>query len=97
MYRLIIILVSGFFAIVTHPILTSAESDAIVIKTRKFPDPGFLRIKASDTLILDAGDFLFHGERDSLGTLPDAIALHIQHDGWSFYYSAPFSTGQRRY
>ena len=97
MYRLIIILVSGFFVIVAHPILISAESDAIVIQARKFPDGGFLRIKASDTLFLDANEFDFQGERNDSDTPPDTIALHIQYDGGSFYYSLPFSTKQRRY
>ena len=41
--------------------------------------------------------FLFPGERDNPDSPPDTIALHIQHDGSSFYYSAPLSTGQRRY
>lgn len=97
MYRLIIILVAGFFVLVAHPILASAESDAIVIKILNFPNGGFLRIQSTDTLILDANGFQFQGERNNSDSPPDTIALHIQHDGGSFYYSAPFSTGQRRY
>ena len=97
MYRLIIILVSGFFVLLSHPILISAKSDAIVIKALNFPDGGFLRIQASDTLILDTNGFYFKGERNDSDTPPDTIALHIQPEGGSFYYSLPFSPEQRRY
>ena len=97
MYRLIIILVSGFFVLLAHPILISAKSDAIVIKVLNFPNGGFLRIQSADTLILDANGFHFQGERNDSDTPPDTIALHIQYAGGSFYYSLPFSTEQRRY
>ena len=97
MYRFLTILVSSFLAFAASPTVASAESGAIVIQARKFPDGGFQRIQATDTLILDAKAFLFPGERDNADSHPDTIALHIQHDGGSFYYSAPFSTGQRRY
>jgi hypothetical protein len=97
MYRLFIILVSSFFAFAGYPGLAAAESEAIVIQARKFPDGGFQKIQATDTLILDAKGFFFPGERDNSDSPPDTIALHIQHDGGSFYYSAPLSTGQRRY
>jgi|GEM_PF-4931751 len=97
MYRFLTILVSSFLAFAASPTVASAESGAIVIQARKFPDGGFQRIQATDTLILDAKAFLFPGERDNADSPPDTIALHIQHDGGSFYYSAPFSTGQRRY
>jgi len=96
-YRFLTILVSSFLAFAASPTVASAESGAIVIQARKFPDGGFQRIQATDTLILDAKAFLFPGERDNADSPPDTIALHIQHDGGSFYYSAPFSTGQRRY
>jgi len=96
-YRFLTILVSSFLAFAASPTVASAESGAIVIQARKFPDGGFQRIQATDTLILDAKAFLFLGERDNADSPPDTIALHIQHDGGSFYYSAPFSTGQRRY
>jgi hypothetical protein len=97
MYRLLIILVSSYLAFAIYPNVAAAESGAIVIQARKFPDGGFQKIQATDTLILDAKGFLFPGERDNGNRPPDTIALHIQHDGGSFYYSAPFSTGQRRY
>ena len=97
MYRLLIILVFSFFTLTSYPSLTAAESEAIVIQARKFPDGGFQKIQATDTLILDAKAFLFPGERDNSDSPPDTIALHIQHDGGSFYYSAPFSAEQRRY
>jgi len=96
-YRLLIILVSSFLAFAASPTVAAAESGAVVIQARKFPDGGFQRIQATDTLILDAKAFLFPGERDNADSPPDTIALHIQHDGGSFYYSAAFSTGQRRY
>ena len=97
MYPLLTILVSIFFAFATCPTVAEAESGAIVIQVRNFPEGGFQRIQATDILVLDAGGFLFPGERDNSYSPPDTIALHIQHDGRSFYYSAPFSTGQRRY
>lgn len=97
MYRLLIILVSSFFAFVAFPNAAAAESGVIVIQAHKFPDGGFLRIQATDTLILDAKGFLFPGERDNSDSPPDTIVLHIQHAGGSFYYSMPFAKGQRRY
>ena len=97
MYRIPLILWVCFFAFIAFPNVTAAESETIVIQARRFPDGGFLRIQAIDTLILDAKGFLFPGERDNSDTSPDTIALHIQHNGGSFYYSMPFSTGQRRY
>ena len=97
MYRFLTILVSSFLAFAASPTVASAESGAIVIQARKFPDGGFQRIQATDTLILDAKAFLFPGERDNANSPPDTIALHIQHEGGSFYYFPPFSTGQRRY
>lgn len=97
MYQLSIILISCFFAFVACPYGTAAESGTIVIQTLKFPNGGFLRIQSTDTLIFDAKGFLFPGERDNSDSPPDTVALHIQHDGRSFYYSMPFSAGQRRY
>ena len=97
MYRLLIILVSSLFAFAASSTVVAAESGAIVIQTSKFPDGGFLRIQATDILVLDAERFLFSGERGNSDSPPDTIALHIQHDGGSFYYSAPFSRKQRRY
>jgi hypothetical protein len=61
MYRLLIILVSSFFAFVGYPGLAAAESEAIVIQVRKFPDGGFQKIQATDTIIFDAKGFLFPG------------------------------------
>ena len=97
MNRLLIILVSIFFALAAYPGPAAAESEAIAIQVRKYPDGGFQKIQSTDTLILDAKGFLFPGERNSSGSPPDTIAIHIQHDGGSFYYSVPFSTKQRRY
>ena len=97
MYRFLTILVSSLFAFAASSTIAAAESGAIVIQARTFPDGGFQRIQATEILVLDAGGFLFAGERDNSDSPPDTIALHIQHDGGSFYYSAPFSTGQRRY
>ena len=97
MNRLLIILVSSFFAIAACPGPAAAEPEATAIQVRKFPDGGFQKIPSTDMLILDAEGFLFPGERNSSDSPPDTIALHIQHDGTSFYYSAPFSKEQRRY
>ena len=97
MYRLLIILVSSFLTFASYPNVAAKESGGIVIQARKHPDGGFQKIQATDTLILDAKGFLFPGERDNANPPPDTIALHIQHDGGSFYYSAPFLTEQRRY
>ena len=91
-YRLIIILVSGFFVLLAHPVLISAKSETIVIKVLNFSNGGFLRIQSADTLILDANGFQFQGERNDSDTSPDNIARHIQYAGGSFYYSLPFST-----
>ena len=97
MYRLLIIFVSGFFVFTSCLRVATADSEAVVIQALKFPDGGFQKIQATDILVLDAAGFLFSGERDNSDSPPDTIALHIQHDGGSFYYSAPFSTRQRRY
>ena len=97
MYRLFFILVFSFIALAGNPGPAAAESGAITIQVRKFPDGGFQKIPSADKLIFDAEGFLFPGEQNRSDSPPDTIALHIQHDGSSFYYSVPFSMEQRRY
>lgn len=97
MYRLLTPIISSLLAFAAYPSVAAAESGAIVIQASKFRDGGFQRIQATDTIILDAKEFLFPGESGNSDSSPDTIALHIQYDGGSFYYCAPFSTGQRRY
>lgn len=95
--RLLVILHWGFFVFAASFSGAVAESGTPVIQILAFPDGGFQKIQATQVLVLDAEGFLFSGERGNSGAPPDTIALHILHDGRSFYYSMPFLTGQRRY
>ena len=97
MYRFLLLSLSILIIFTVCFNTVEAESEGVVIQASKFPDGGFQRIQATDALILDARGFLFPGERKTSYSLPDTIALHIQHDGGSFYYSMPFTKGQRRY
>jgi hypothetical protein len=96
-YRLRTILAFSFLVFAACSSAVAAQSGAIVIQVREYPDGGFKRIQATDKLVVDAEGFLFPGERDNSDSPPDTIALHIQHDCGSYYYSTPFSTEQRRY
>ena len=97
MCRLLILPISIVLFFTVCPSTAAAESGGIVIRAGKYPDGGFQRIPATETLILDAKGFLFPSERNTSYSPPDTIALHIQHDGGSYYYSMPFTKGRRRY